>query len=100
MSLTLRDRSRAARGQAGLGLGTVDEELSTVTEENKPHSCAWSFEDKLMSLYGSLQFTVPSSYPFSSTWQRAVNSYKVLPEALPSLVNAKCMSLETEQTPS
>lgn len=37
-SLTLRDLLGAGRRRANLGLGKVDEELSTVTKENKPHS--------------------------------------------------------------
>lgn len=37
-SLTLRDLLGAGRRRANLGLGRVDEELSTVTKENKPHS--------------------------------------------------------------
>lgn len=39
-SFTLRDLLGAGRGWASLGLGKVDEELSTVTKENKPHSLA------------------------------------------------------------
>lgn len=39
-SFTLRDLLGAGRGWANLGLGKVDEELSTVTKENKPHSLA------------------------------------------------------------
>lgn len=39
-SFTLRDLLGAGRRWASLGLGKVDEELSTVTKENKPHSLA------------------------------------------------------------
>lgn len=41
-SFTLRDLLGAGRGWASLGLGKVDEELSTVTKEKKPHSLAIS----------------------------------------------------------
>lgn len=37
-SLALRDLLGAGRRRANLGLGKVDEELSTATKENKPHS--------------------------------------------------------------
>lgn len=37
-SLTLRDLLGAGHRRANWGLGKVDEELSTVTKENKPHS--------------------------------------------------------------
>jgi len=39
-SFTLRDLLGAGRWWASWGLGKVDEELSTVTKENKPHSLA------------------------------------------------------------
>lgn len=39
-SFTLRDLLGAGCRWANLGLGKVDEELSTVTKENKPHSLA------------------------------------------------------------
>lgn len=57
----LHDLAAAALRRMDLGLGNVDEELSTVTKENKPHFGAWSFEDKLLTHYASLQFKVQLS---------------------------------------
>lgn len=49
-SLTLCDLPGTARAQAGLRLGNVNDELSTATKDNNPHSCAWVFKDKLTNL--------------------------------------------------
>ena len=82
-----------------MGLGTVDEELSTVTKENKPHSCAWSFEGKLMSLYESAMYGII----VTPTHLHLATCYKFLCSAAPvltSLLIAKYMLLEPEQTSS